>query len=257
MTDTGRPELQRLAKRLAAQLPCSRSDAENYIAGGFVRVDGVVVEEPMARVRDDQAVTLDPKAKLESLASVTLLWHKPAGLAVPDVQYLPDALATQWFTSGQRFANDRSGVRPLKAHLHKLLPVAPLGELSSGLMVFTQNPGVARKMTEDANLLEHEWLAEVAADAALEDPARRDAVLQSLGQVLFYDGWALPKARASWQSEQRLRLAIKGNRPGQVAHLCERAGLQLTALRRLRLGRVALAGLPVGEWRYLLGYERF
>ena len=39
MSDTGRPEPQRLAKRLAAQLPCSRSDAENYIAGGFVRVD--------------------------------------------------------------------------------------------------------------------------------------------------------------------------------------------------------------------------
>ncbi|MDO9293666.1 MAG: S4 domain-containing protein, partial [Hydrogenophaga sp.] len=47
MSDTGRPEPQRLAKRLAAQLPCSRSDAERYIAGGWVRVDGAVVEEPM------------------------------------------------------------------------------------------------------------------------------------------------------------------------------------------------------------------
>jgi 23S rRNA pseudouridine2604 synthase len=257
MTDTGRPEPQRLAKRLAAQLPCSRSDAENYIAGGFVRVDGVVVEEPMARVHDGQTVSLDPKARLEPLASMTLLWHKPAGHALPDAPLLPDEVAARWFTGAQRFKDDRSGVRPLKAHLHKLLPVAPLGALASGLMVFTQNPGVARKMTEDANQLEHEWLAEVAADPALDDPARREAVLQSLGKALFFDGWAVPSARASWQSELRLRLAIKGNRPGQVAHLCERAGLQLTALRRLRLGRVSLAGLPVGQWRYLLGYERF
>jgi 23S rRNA pseudouridine2604 synthase len=257
MTDTGRPEPQRLAKRLAAQLPCSRSDAENYIAGGFVRVDGVVVEEPMARVHDGQTVSLDPKARLEPLASMTLLWHKPAGHALPDAPLLPDEVAARWFTGAQRFKDDRSGVRPLKAHLHKLLPVAPLGDLASGLMVFTQNPGVARKMTEDANQLEHEWLAEVAADPALDDPARREAVLQSLGKALFFDGWAVPSARASWQSELRLRLAIKGNRPGQVAHLCERAGLQLTALRRLRLGRVSLAGLPVGQWRYLLGYERF
>ena len=257
MTDTGRPEPQRLAKRLAAQLPCSRSDAENYIAGGFVRVDGVMVEEPMARVRDDQAVTLDPKAKLESLASVTLIWHKPAGHALPEDLHLPDALAAQWFAPAHRFKADRSGVRPLKAHLHKLLPVAPLGDLSSGLMVFTQNPGVARKMTDDAAQLEHEWLAEVAADPELEDDARREAVLRSLGKALFFDGWAVPSARASWQSELRLRLAIKGNRPGQVAHLCERAGLQLTALRRLRLGHISLAGLPVGEWRYLLPYERF
>jgi cysteine synthase A len=34
-------------------------------------------------------------------------------------------------------------------------------------------------------------------------------------------------------------------------------GLRLVAVRRLRMGRVALTGLPVGEWRYLLGYERF
>lgn len=257
MSDAGQPEPQRLAKRLAAQLPCSRSDAENYIAGGFVRVDGVVVEEPMARVHGGQAVSLDPKARLEPLASMTLIWHKPAGHALPDAPLLPDDIAARWFTSAQRFKDDRSGVRPLKAHLHKLLPVAPLGDLSSGLMVFTQNPGVARKMTEDANQLEHEWLAEVAADPALDDPARREAVLQSLGKALFFDGWAVPSARASWQSEQRLRLAIKGNRPGQVAHLCERAGLQLTALRRLRLGRISLAGLPVGQWRYLLAYERF
>jgi 23S rRNA pseudouridine2604 synthase len=148
-------------------------------------------------------------------------------------------------------------VRPLKAHRHKLLAVAPLGERASGLMVFTQNPGVARKMTEDANQLEHEWLAEVADDPALEDEAGAMRCSDRWANPLFFDGWALPTARASWQSELRLRLAIKGNRPGQVAHLCERAGLQLTGLRRLRLGRIALAGLPVGQWRYLMAYERF
>ena len=255
--ETGRPEAQRLAKRLAAQLPCSRSDAENYIAGGWVRVDGVVVEEPMARVRDEQAVELDPKAKREPLASMTLIWHKPANRVLPDEPLLPDALAAKWFAPAHRFQGDRSGVRPLKAHLHKLQIVAPLGTKASGLMVFTQNPGVARKMTDDAAQMEHEWLAEVAQDPALEDEARREAVLQSLSKALFFDGWAVPSAKASWQSEQRLRLAIKGNRPGQVAHLVERAGLRLTALRRLRLGRIGLAGLPVGEWRYLLPYERF
>jgi 23S rRNA pseudouridine2604 synthase len=250
-------EPQRLAKRLAAQLPCSRSDAENYIASGWVRVDGVVVEEPMERVRDTQQVTLDPKAKLEPLAPMTLIWHKPATRVLPDEPLLPDALAAKWFTAANRFKGDRSGVRPLKAHLHKLLTVEPLGNKSSGLMVFTQNPGVAHKIGDGSAQMEHEWLAEVAEDPALEDAGRRDAVLKSLSKALFFDGWSLPAARASWQSEQRLRLAIKGCRPGQVAHLIERAGLQLTALRRLRLGRIGLAGLPVGEWRYLMPYERF
>ena len=95
MTQSGQPEPQRLAKRLAAQLQCSRSDAENYIAGGWVRVDGVVVEEPMERVRDGQTVLLDPKAKLEPLESMTLIWHKPANRVLPDEPLLPDALAAK------------------------------------------------------------------------------------------------------------------------------------------------------------------
>ncbi|MEO8599167.1 MAG: RNA-binding protein, partial [bacterium] len=34
-------------------------------------------------------------------------------------------------------------------------------------------------------------------------------------------------------------------------------GLTVEALRCIRIGRMPLAGLPVGQWRYLLGYERF
>lgn len=258
MNETIRPsEPQRLAKRLAAQLSCSRRDAELYIAGGWVRVDGAVVEEPMARVRDAQTVELDARARLDPLVSVTLVWHKPAGVALPEAPHLPDDEAARWFGAGARFAGDRSGIRPLKAHRHRLLPVAPLEAMSSGLMVFTQNPGVARKITDTSSPLEHEWLVDVQDDPALDDDARREAVLQSLGKALFFDGWAVPAARASWQSERRLRLAIKGTLPGQVAHLAERAGLRLVAVRRQRLGRVGLDGLPSGQWRYAAAHERF
>ncbi|MEY3487745.1 MAG: hypothetical protein RL075_1750, partial [Pseudomonadota bacterium] len=43
-------EPTRLAKRLAEMLGCSRREAEQFITGGFVRVDGVVIEEPQHRV---------------------------------------------------------------------------------------------------------------------------------------------------------------------------------------------------------------
>ena len=39
--------------------------------------------------------------------------------------------------------------------------------------------------------------------------------------------------------------------------LAERAGLKLTGVRRLRLGRIGLDGLPPGQWRYLAAQERF
>ena len=68
----------RLAKRLAEMLACSRREAEQYIAGGFVRVDGVVIEEPQHRVQD-QKIEISPEASLLGVVPVTLLLHKPAG----------------------------------------------------------------------------------------------------------------------------------------------------------------------------------
>ena len=73
LLDTG----DRLAKRVAARVPCSRSEAEQYIEGGWVRVNGTVIEEPQFRV-DTQTVTIDPNASLIDLGSITLLLHKPA-----------------------------------------------------------------------------------------------------------------------------------------------------------------------------------
>lgn len=256
MTDSPGQEPIRLAKRVAAQLACSRSDAENFIAGGWVRVNGQVQESPQSRVGERDVVEVDPKARLESLASMTLLWHKPAGLAMPGGE-VPLPWALEHLGAPQRWSGDRSGVRLLKAHAQQLQIAAGLAAKASGLVVLTQNPGVARKLSDASDAVEHEWLAEVAQDPALQDADRREAVLQSLGKVVFVDGTAVSKARASWQSEWRLRLAIKGYLDGQVAHLAERAGLSLTGLRRLRVGRLSLTPLPEGQWRFLLLHERF
>lgn len=248
---------QRLAKRLAAQLGCSRAEAERFIAGGWVRVDGLVVELPEARVQAGQVVTLDDGARPEDLSPVTLLWHKPAGVLVPECLHLPTETATQWLADDRRSPADRSRVRALRGHRHRLQPLLPLGFDEAGLMVFTQSPGVARKLAETAADLEHEWLLDLPADAPVPDAAARDATLRSLAQAVTFDGRRLPPARASGQSDRRLRLAIKGCLPGQVAFLVERAGLALASVRRQRLGRVALTGLDAGQWRYLLPTERF
>ena len=71
----------RLAKRVADMLPCSRREAELYIEGAFVRVDGELVEEPGARVAPKQTVELDKDATLLEIAPVTILLNKPAGIS--------------------------------------------------------------------------------------------------------------------------------------------------------------------------------
>ena len=233
------PDGVRLAKRVAELIPCSRSEAEQYIAGGWVSVDGVVVEEPQFRVAH-QRVAISPDASLLGLGEVTLLLHKPAG---HEALLLPT----------HHVNNDRSGIRALKKHLTSSELLTPLALPASGLVVFTQDWRVARKLREDSATLEHEVLVDVSGEIK---PGGLDR-LNRVDHGFTFNGALLSAAKVSFQSEARLRFALKGERPGQVAFMCESVGLQVTAMKRLRIGRVPLSDLPVGQWRYLTAHERF
>lgn len=233
---------QRLSKAVMALAGCSRRDAEQYIAEGWVRVDGRLVEEPQVRVTAAQRVEIDPKARLQPPVPATLLVHKPAGMDAAQLHALPGA-ATHW-------SGDTSGVRRIKSHGAGLVALLPLPREASGLEVLSQDARIVRKLNEDARTIEQELVAEVAGTIAPDG-------LERLGRGLVFEGRALPPARVSWQSETRLRFAVKGVAPEWLPWMCEQVGLRLTALKRLRIGRVALAGLPPGQWRYLPPGERF
>ncbi|HSY27323.1 MAG TPA: RNA pseudouridine synthase, partial [Burkholderiaceae bacterium] len=151
-------ESARLLKRLAEQLPCSRSEAEQYIVGGWVSVDGNIVEAPGFRVQPQQAVELSAHASLVPLAPVTILLHKPAGLAaVIDV-----AAALELIANENKLVDDRSGIRFLQRHRFGLNLTIPLEVMASGLLVLTQDWHVSRKLVEDAGKVETEYVVEVA-----------------------------------------------------------------------------------------------
>src|SRR3546814_15068391 len=95
----------RLSKRVADLAGCSRTEAEQYIKGGWVSVDGHVVEDPAHPV-SIEVVTVDPAARLERVEPATILLHKPVGF---------DAIsgrkaATQLVQPGTPWPDDPSGV---------------------------------------------------------------------------------------------------------------------------------------------------
>lgn len=235
----------RLAKFLANLVPCSRSEAIKYIESGFVTVDGVVVEEPGYRVRHDQKIEFMPEAKFAAVEAVTILLHKPAGY---DIESDPGA-ALKLITPENQAADDRSGIRFIKRHLAGLALTDPLGSQSSGLLVLTQDWRIARKLVDDAAKIEQEYIVEIAGEMLPDG-------LKQLNQGIRLNGKIVP-VKVSWQNESRLRFALKGIHRSQIAKMCESVGLSVLAMKRIRIGRVPLSSLPVGQWRYLLGYEQF
>jgi 23S rRNA pseudouridine2604 synthase len=242
----------RLAKRLAEMLACSRSEAEQYITGGFVRVDGVVIEEPQFRVQD-QKIDVSPDASLLAAMPVTMLLHKPADVEAGLGALRGAASAAGLLVPGNLWKDDRSELSPLKKHFADQVLVTPLAPRASGLVVFTQDWRVARKLSEDANVMENEVLVEVSGEIKVGGLER----LNRVDHGYTFNGMLLGAAKVSWQSEKRLRFALKGERPGQIAFLCESVGLQVEGMKRIRIGRVAMSSLPVGQWRYLLPHEKF
>lgn len=231
----------RLAKRVVELLGCSRQEAEQYIQGGWVLVDGEVVDEPQFKVLD-QRVQLDANATLAATEPATLLLHKPAGMASDD------AVATL-MTPANHWSEDASGVRRLRRHFVRLTAVMPLEAAASGLLVLTQDPRLLRRMREDSTRLEQEFNVEVSGEIAPYG-------LRRLAHGLSYQGRTLPPGKVSWQNETRLRFALKDVREGQLASACADVGLTVLSIKRLRIGRVPLAKMPVGQWRYLPGSER-
>lgn len=231
----------RLSKVVAALLPCSRREAEQYIANGWVRVDGVVVEWPQHPIGDER-VELDPDARLEPVLPATLIWHKPADLDTTEPHTFPS-------DGSRRSPGDSSPQRVLQRHFRHLELLFPLETQASGIVLLTQNAALAARLNEDHARYEQECIVEVRGDTVAGGLA---GMAQGVGASA-----PVPKAiKVSWQSEQRLRVAAKGLHPGQLGAMCAAAGLQALSIRRIRLGRLPVASLAAGEWRYLGSEER-
>jgi 23S rRNA pseudouridine2604 synthase len=237
-------ELVRLSKRLIEHCGCSRREAELYIEGGWVRVAGVIVDQPQFMV-GDQLIELDKSALAVPTEAATLLLHKPLGVHCEDAKTLADLV-----TETQRWEGDETGIRPLPRHFLRQFPLLSLEQSASGLLALTQDGRVARRMNEEGHRIEQEWVVEVSGSIINNG-------LQSLNTGLRHEEGRIAPCKVSWQSETRLRFAIKDVQDGQLPWMCERVGLTVISMKRLRIGRIPLAQMEPGQWRYLPAGERF
>ncbi|MGQ5355144.1 RNA pseudouridine synthase, partial [Xanthomonas arboricola pv. corylina] len=173
----------RLDKCVAALFGCSRGEAQQYIEGGWVSVDGAVVEEPQALATAAQ-VTLAEDAVLAAAEPATLLLHKPAGMSAEAAL----ALATP----ATRSALDQLEMRVLKRHFLRLNAPLPLEDEASGLLVLSQDGRVLRRLSADATSIEQEFLVEVRGELRPYGMAR-------LAHGLVYQQRSLSPCKVSWR----------------------------------------------------------
>jgi len=239
----------RLSKLMSEQGLCSRREADSYIERGWVLVDGLPVTELGTRILPTQTITLSAAAQNRQQARVTVLLHKPVGYVSgqPEKNYKP---AITLIGADSRYRNDRSPLRFSPQHLRGLAPAGRLDIDSTGLLVLTQDGRIAKRLIGENSQVEKEYLVRVSGRLKADG-------LALLNHGLSLDGEALRPAEVSWQNRDQLRFVLRQGKKRQIRRMCEQVGLAVTGLKRVRIGKVTLSDLPVGQWRYLRDDESF
>jgi 23S rRNA pseudouridine2604 synthase len=257
-TPSGDPaEPVRLNKRMAEQGICSRREADDWIDRGWVRVNG----QPAVmgqKVLPADKVTVDRRAEDAQQQQVTILMHKPMGYVSGQAEDGHEP-AVVLFQPQARWDQDRSPHRFSSQQLRGLAPAGRLDIDSVGLLVLTQDGRVARQLIGEDSGMEKEYLVRVtwrdeAHDVQSVFPRSELALLR---HGLFLDGQALKPAQVEWQNPEQLRFVLREGKKRQIRRMCEQVGLHVVGLKRIRIGRVVLGNLPVGQWRYLEPHETF
>ncbi len=251
------PGSMRLSKRMSELGLASRREADEWIEKGWVRVDGQVVRELGSRVMVGQHITIDTPARQMQAQKVTVLLNKPIGYVSGQAEdgYEP---AFVLVTPQNQWTDDASDIRFARDHLRSLVPAGRLDIDSVGLLVLTQDGRVAKTLIGENSPIEKEYLVRVQSLSGEALPqALSDAQLALLNHGLALDEEALRPAKVEWVNEDQLRFVLVEGKKRQIRRMCEAVGLKVTGLKRVRIGRVMLGDLPVGQWRYLRTDEAF
>ncbi|OHC80264.1 MAG: RNA-binding protein [Rhodoferax sp. RIFCSPLOWO2_12_FULL_60_11] len=266
----------RLNKRMAELGLASRREADDWIAKGWVKVNGAVATMGM-QVQPDVRIEIDKQAQGQQAKQVTVLVHKPIGLVSGQAEdgHLPAITLVQ---PQNRWAQDNARFFFHPSQLKSLVPAGRLDIDSTGLLVLTQDGRVARQLIGEDAVMEKEYLVRVVYNADQgassstgqlsriddDDPVSTDVQsvfprekLALLRHGLSLDGQALQPAKVDWQNPEQLRFVLTEGKKRQIRRMCELVGLKVVGLKRVRIGKVMLGNLPLGQWRYLAPHEKF
>ncbi len=259
----------RLNKRMADLGLCSRREADEWIARGWVRVNGEPAVMGMP-VPPDAQVEVLPQARHQQAGQVTILLNKPMGYVSGQPEDGHEAAATligapsQWRGDARHPADGR---RFAPEHTRGLAPCGRLDIDSVGLLVLSQDGRIARQLIGENSGIEKEYLVRVqwapngpqgaglvSQDVQAVFPADKLALLR---HGLRLDDQPLKPAQVEWMNPEQLRFILTEGKKRQIRRMCEQVGLHVVGLKRIRIGNVVLGNLPVGQWRYLGAGESF
>ena len=222
---------ERIQKIISARGVASRRAAEQMIVEGRISINGRIATLGQTADPDADEILVDGKPIPTGTGPVYIMLHKPRGF----VTTLSDEQGRR--TAAELVAD--CGVR--------VYPVGRLDLSSEGLLLFTNDGSFADQMMHPKHQVDKTYLAWVL-DCSEE-------TLRRLRQPIELDGYRISPPKVRMAKPGLLEITIHEGRNRQVRRMCEKAGMHVTRLRRIREGTLSLGDLAPGKWRYLTEAE--
>ena len=219
----------RINKYLSERGLCSRREADSWVDGGRVRINGVVATLG-TKVRPGDAVAVDGRSVGGETAHVYIALHKPVGIECTTDPRVPD------------------NVVKFVSHRERIFPIGRLDKNSEGLLLMTNDGDIVNDLLRANHGHEKEYLVTV-------DRPVTDAFVRGMaGGVEILDRVTSP-CHVQQIGKNVFRIILTQGLNRQIRRMCEVFGYSVRRLIRVRFMNIRLDGIQVGRWRNLTKSE--
>lgn len=225
----------RLNKYVANAGICSRRDADIYIAAGNVTVNGKVVTEMGYKVQLNDEVKFDGR-RINPEKPEYILLNKPKGF------YVTGSLEKKNRTVMDLVAN---------ASKAKLDPVGKLDTQATGLLLFTNDGAMAKKLANPKSGIRQIYHLELDKDLAYDD-------LQKIKEGITLEDGTVKVTEVSYvenRPKREIGLELRSTKSHIVQRMFKSLGYEIVKLDRVVFGGLTKKDLPRGHWRVLSKQE--
>lgn len=228
--EISKPVEIRLNRFIANAGVCSRREADNLIALGKIKVNGKPITEMGYKVKKTDEVEYKGK-KLKSETHQYVLLNKPRG-----------------FVTTTKDPHAKRTVMELvdKACSERIYPVGRLDKETTGLLLFTNDGELAKKLTHPSHKVKKIYQVELNKAITKED---FDTILKG---VTLDDGPATVNEMALLGEDSKvLGVEIHIGRNRIVRRIFEHLGYDVKKLDRVMFASLTKKNLPRGKYRLL------
>lgn len=224
---------KRLSKALAAAGVASRRHSEEIIFEGRVTINGQKVLIPQTLVEwGKDRIAVDGKLLTGEGQKVYYILNKPKGY-----------LCTAADIAGKRVIDlfdEKDG---------RLFTAGRLDKYTTGLLIVTNDGHFANRIIHPSSNIEKEYIAKVDREVL------HDHLVAISKGTMLEEGFVKPIAVTKIR-KATVKVIVGEGKKREVRQMLEHAGLQVTELKRVRIGQLILGDIPEGFFRLLTEREK-